>query len=125
MKQAVMIVLKRNDKFLLGKRSSWKPKAPGFWCPISGHIENDETEEAAVTREAREELGVEVKAIQKIAMIPTHDNSVLLHWWIAELIDGEPSLNNDENSEIRWFSKSELKSLNPVFQEDIEILLNF
>ena len=123
MKEAVMIVLEKDNKFLLGKRSAWKAKAPGYWCPISGHIEQNESEEAAVIREAQEELGIVVSPTQKITSTPTHDGRVMLHWWKAEIISGTPVINNNENEEIRWFSREELKSLEPTFKEDIAILI--
>lgn len=119
-----MIVLRNKEFFLLGKRALWKEKAPRFWCPISGHVEDSETEEEAVEREAREELGVHVKAVRKVATTLTRDKTVSLHWWIATVTAGKPVLNNNENTEIRWFSKVELRELEPVFKEDIEILLN-
>lgn len=123
MNQAVMIIIRRDGKFLLGKRSLNKAKAPGHWCPISGHIEAQESEEEAVIREAREEIGVDVCPVQKITETPTHDGSTLLHWWIVDLISGEPRINNEENSMVQWFTKEELRTLRPTFQEDIEILL--
>lgn len=116
-----MIVLEKDGKFLLGKRSAWKTKAPGYWCPISGHIEPNETEEEAVIREAQEELGIEVRPTQKITSTPTHDGRVTLHWWKAEIVKGIPQINNNENEEIRWFSKDELNTLRPTFKEDIAI----
>lgn len=119
-----MIILQDEDKFLLGKRSDWKEKAPGYWCPISGHIEDHETEENAVIREAQEELGIIVNPVKKISSTPTHDQKVMLHWWTVRIEQGIPKINNDENSEIRWFTPSELKNLSPVFKEDIEIILS-
>lgn len=124
MKQAVMIIIFQENKFLLGKRSSWKEKAPDFWCPISGHIEQSETEEDAVKREAMEELGIEVLPMRKIASTLTLDKTVMLHWWTAAIASGKPTLSNNENSEIRWFNKEELQKLRPVFKEDIDILLS-
>jgi NADH pyrophosphatase NudC (nudix superfamily) len=123
MKNAVMIVLEDNGKFLLGKRAEWKAKAPGYWCPISGHIEESESEEEAVVREAKEELAITVRAVRKITSTPTHDKTVMLHWWMAEILSGSPAINNNENSDIKWFTRDELRSLQPVYLEDIEILL--
>lgn len=119
-----MIILEQDGKFLLGKRSEWKAKAPGYWCPVSGHIEASESEEEAVVREAMEELGIEVRPVLKVATTPTHDGTVMLHWWKADIISGTPKLNNNENAEIRWFTKEELVLLTPAFKEDIEILIN-
>jgi 8-oxo-dGTP pyrophosphatase MutT (NUDIX family) len=123
-KQAVMIVIKKADKYLLGKRSFWKEKAPGYWCPISGHIEQNECEEDAVKREAAEEIGVEVKPLHKITSILSHDGTVMLHWWFAVILSGEPAITNNENSELKWFSVLDLQNLEPAFKEDLDILLS-
>lgn len=123
MKEAVMIVLKEDDKYLLGKRANWKAKAPGYWCPISGHIEKGESEVDAVKREAREELGITVRPLRKLTSIPTHDNTVMLHWWQAEILAGMPQIMNNENEEIKWFTSEELMKLQPVFKEDMEIII--
>ncbi len=122
-KHAVMIILEEDGRYLLGKRSAWKEKAPGYWCPISGHIEDSESEESAVVREAQEELGIVVRPVKKIATIPTNDKTVLLHWWIAHIESGTPVINNNENEDLRWFTKDELLKLEPVFKEDVEIIL--
>ena len=37
---AIVAILERQGRYLLGKRSPWKPVAPGYWCPISGRVEH-------------------------------------------------------------------------------------
>jgi 8-oxo-dGTP pyrophosphatase MutT (NUDIX family) len=117
-----MIVLEREGKFLFGKRADWKSVAPGFWCPISGHIEENETEKEAVIREAQEEIGVGVIPLKKIAESDTRDGKIRLHWWLASIENGEPHIMNDENSELRWVSANELDTLRPSFEEDLAII---
>ena len=119
-----MIVIRDHNSFLLGKRGPSKQKAPGYWCPISGHIESNETQEEAVRREAREEIGVEVCPLKRIATTQTRDKTTLLHWWLTEITAGTPILANDENFELGWFTAAELQRLSPTFQEDITILLS-
>lgn len=46
---------KNNYEFLLLKRI---PEKGGFWQPITGEIEEDETSEEAVKREMAEEIGI-------------------------------------------------------------------
>lgn len=121
--QAVMLIIEKKGKFLLGKRASWKPKAPGYWCPISGKIEFGETEETAVTREALEEVGLVVRPLRNVASIDSRDGTVRLHFWKTQIISGEARITNDEHSEIGWFSPEELRRLSPSFEEDLEILL--
>lgn len=115
------MVIEKDGRYLLGKRSLWKKTAPGMWCPVSGKIENGESETEAVCRESWEEVGLRVQAIQKLGEINTRDGSVCLHWWLAEVLEGEAHLKNDEHSELGWFTISEIEALSPTFSEDVAI----
>ena len=117
-----MIVIERDGKFLFGKRAHWKTVAPGYWCPISGHIEEGESEEEAVIREAQEEIGVSVIPLRKITESDTHDGKIRLHWWLTKIQAGEPALVSDENSQLRWVSPDQFFELKPSFEEDLAII---
>jgi 8-oxo-dGTP pyrophosphatase MutT (NUDIX family) len=120
----VAVILEREGRFLLGKRSLHKQSAPGYWCPISGHMEPGESQAAAVAREVLEETALRVMALDCVARCDTHDGSAVMHWWRAQPLDDAPArLANDEHSELGWFSPQELRRLSPVFEEDIAILL--
>ncbi|MBY0554353.1 NUDIX domain-containing protein [bacterium] len=119
--QVVAAVIRKENKFLLGKRALSKKSAPGYWCPVSGKIENGETEESAVMREVFEEVGLNVKPKLKLNVFDTRDKSAIIHWWLVDIVEGEPTLKNDEHSELGWFLISEMESLKDVFSEDIEL----
>ncbi len=119
--QVVAIVIERDGRFLLGKRHPSKKSAPHYWCPPSGGIEAGETQEQAAVREAREELGVKVEPLCKLGELDTHDKKGRMHWWQVRLLEGEPSLANDEHTELRWVSLDEMKRLEPVFPEDYDL----
>lgn len=120
----VAVILERDGRFLLGKRSLHKRNAPGYWCPISGHLEEGESQAAAVVREVLEETGLRVAALDCVARCDTHDGRALMHWWRAQPLDAASAfLANDEHSELGWFTPEELVRLSPVFEEDIAILL--
>lgn len=120
----IAVILEREGRFLLGKRSPHKLKAPGYWCPISGHLEPGEEQAAAVVREVLEETALRVVALDCVARCDTHDGSAVMHWWTVQPLDDAPArLANDEHSELGWFSPEELLRLSPVFEEDIAILL--
>ena len=119
--QVVAAVIKDQNKFLLGKRSLSKKSAPGYWCPISGKIEIGETEQEAVIREVFEEVNLVVEVKSKLGVFDTRDRSATIHWWLVDIVSGQPSLKNDEHSELRWFSISEMEILENVFSEDIEL----
>jgi 8-oxo-dGTP diphosphatase len=119
----VAAIIERDGRYLFGKRSLHKRSAPGYWCPISGRIEPGESQAQAVVREVYEETGLSVRALSKVAECDTHDGSALIHWWRVEPLDDAPArLANDEHSALVWVSLAEMKTLRPVFLEDVAII---
>ena len=121
MQDGVIIVLQRGERFLVGRRAEHKP-APGYWTQVSGKVEPGESQPAAVAREAREELGCQVVALEKLQQLPSRNGQYQLHYWRSDIVAGEPRINNDENTDLRWVTLTELRALAPVFEEDVELL---
>ena len=119
-RDGVVIVLQRNQRFLVGQRAAHKP-AGGYWTQISGKVEPGETQQQTVEREAMEELGCVVRPLQKLQELPSANGKFLLHYWRAEIIEGEPAICDDENVQLRWLSVSELQTLSPIFSEDVQL----
>jgi 8-oxo-dGTP pyrophosphatase MutT (NUDIX family) len=118
----VAAVIEREGRFLLGKRSAHKTKAPGYWCPISGRVEPGESPAEAVVREVHEETGLAAQALEKVAECDTHDGSAVIHWWRVQVPPEAPArLANDEHSELVWVTPEEMRRLDPVFAEDVAI----
>ena len=117
--QAVTVVIEKDGKFLLGKRSLWKLAAPGYWCPVSGKIEPGESEIEAVKREAFEEVGLTVEVVRKLVEMDTRDKTGRLHWYLVKILEGEAFLKNDEHTELGWFTLEEISHLDPIFHEDL------
>lgn len=123
--EAVFVVIKdEQGRFLMGKRSTHKLVAPGYWVPISGTIEPCENEMETVVRECLEEIGTIVEPIEKITEMISSDGTCLLHWWTARIISGEPHITTHELSELRWVTMEELKKLTPTFEKHILLLEN-
>jgi 8-oxo-dGTP diphosphatase len=121
--EVVAAIIEREGRFLLGKRSANRPKAPGYWCPISGRVEAGESQAEAVVREVHEETGLAVEALEKVAECDTHDGSARIHWWRVRLLGDAPArLANDEHSELAWVTPEAMRGLEPVFLEDVAIL---
>lgn len=120
-RDVVVAVLERDERFLLGQRSPHKA-AGGYWCPITGGVERGETQAEAVVREVREETGLAVRAVAKVAECDTHDGRCLMHWWRVLTLDDRPArLENDEHTALAWVTLDEMKRLSPVFLEDVAI----
>ena len=114
-------MIEKSGRFLIGKRSLPKKSAPGFWCPITGKIEDGETEEAAVVREVFEETGLSVEPVRKFAEFDTRDKSAHLIWWIVRIVGDEDVARNHEHTELRWVTIEEMRELRPIFEEDLGV----
>ena len=117
MKDAVAVVLKKGEKYLLIKRAK-HGTAEDYWCPITGAVEDGENQAEAVTREAREELGLEVSPIKKVWECLTDDKEYLLHWWHAKLVRDEITANPAEVKEYGWFTAAQMDNLTQMFDAD-------
>jgi hypothetical protein len=68
-----------------------------------------------------EEIGCVVLAREKLQELESRNGHYRLHYWLSELVEGEPQICNDELTDLRWVTLKELKSLEPVFEEDITL----
>lgn len=92
---------------------------------MSGRIEKGETQADALRREVMEEVGLEVVAVEKVREIPSHDGLFVLHFWTTEIVAGEAQVRSHEATEIGWVTVEEMRRLQPVFEEDVQILEAF
>jgi 8-oxo-dGTP pyrophosphatase MutT (NUDIX family) len=121
----VLVYLYRGEEFLLLRRT---PELGGFWQGVTGAPERDESDLDAAIREVREEAGYDVAGtIQPVGyryeLRPGPHN---LYWstlyapgvesvpeevFVAEVGDGEPTLEPHEHTEFRWCSLAEALEL--------------
>ena len=94
-------VIERPGEFLLAQRPAGKPY-PGYWEFPGGKIEEGEDPRAALVRELREELGIEVAAATPwITRVYAYTHAtVRLHFWRVSAWSGEPQPLEDQA--IRW-----------------------
>lgn len=124
-RRGVVGVIVDRGRFLVIRRSRWVA-APGKYCFPGGGIEDRESEEAALVRELREELNVDVVPKHRLWASVTPWR-VHLAWWSAELAEGgEPVPNPAEVESIHWWTSeemlrsSELLESNRMFLDAIE-----
>lgn len=107
------LINKRGEMMLI-KPYSHRQDAGQFVSPIGGHITAGETNETALKREVKEEIGIskftyklKSKAIFNRHVLGRHEN----HYFILYEIftDEEPGLG-DEAESYKWFTKKELKN---------------
>jgi 8-oxo-dGTP diphosphatase len=113
----------QTDKVLLGLRAPTKKSWPCHWDSIGGRVEEGESLDAALVREAREEVGVTPTRFRLIATVrerqPEIYGDALHHLYVVtRWEDGEPSNVCDEHTELRWFSLDEMRQLTDIVDCD-------
>jgi 8-oxo-dGTP diphosphatase len=91
------------DGCLLAARRTEPPALAGGWELPGGKVEPGETEEAALVRELREELGVEVRLGARVGG-DWPLGPYVMRVWIATVVgDGEPAAV-EQHDAVRWVS---------------------
>jgi 8-oxo-dGTP diphosphatase len=94
-------------RVLIARRPQGKHQA-GRWEFPGGKVAPGESEAAALARELREELGIEVTASRPLMRLEHSyaDRSVELSMWIVERFVGAP--RSLEGQELRWVAPADL-----------------
>jgi len=112
---SIDILLKCNDKVLLGKRIN-KP-AQGWFFSIGGRINKNETIDSAMARIALDELNIDLTSTPEFVGVfehfyddsmfedvSTHYVNLAYEYEVEEI----PDLPTEQHSEYRWFTIDEL-----------------
>ena len=97
MKQSVVGIVRKDNRFLLGRREPGGDVG-GLWEFPGGKIENGETPKQALKREIREELGCVITVGDKITT--TIYNNIALSTYRCTIESGEPQAL--EHQTITW-----------------------
>lgn len=104
----VAVAVRREDGKWLMVRRSTKVGSPLKVCFPGGTIEAGESQEEAVVREMREELGLQVRPLKQVWKHEFPDKPLILWGWIAEAENGaELHVNQDEIAEVFWMDAKE------------------
>ncbi|WP_308209108.1 (deoxy)nucleoside triphosphate pyrophosphohydrolase [Actinoallomurus purpureus] len=91
---------------LLAAQRAEPPELAGGWEFPGGKVEAGETEQDALVRECREELGIDVSVGGRVGQdCPLH-NGMVMRVWTATIVGGEPEAR--EHSALRWLTGAEL-----------------
>lgn len=117
----VVAVIRDGPKLLVIRRSK-HVVAPGAYCFPGGGIEPGESEQQALVRELREELGVETIPVRRIWQSTT-PWGVQLAWWTAALRPGAvPVAAPAEVESWHWQTLDEIARLPALLASNHEFL---
>jgi 8-oxo-dGTP diphosphatase len=109
MLSVVCAIIIRGSKILVTKRPAHKKEGLKWEFP-GGKVESGETEQAALTREIREELSIEVNAIEEIGTVAIKVPHINLTAWNCQWLSGEIHLT--EHLAFDWVEVQDLKAIN-------------
>lgn len=109
-------LLRRNTKFLLALRSPKKRFYPGVWDMPAGHVRAGESIHAALLREVKEEIAVVPTSFNLIHALnelhPVKNGAAIYFiFLVTQWSGGEPRINNDEHTQLRWCTIDEASQL--------------
>lgn len=123
----ITVIIVKDGKYLITKRSANKKKWPGMWTVPGGRLEVEDYTfiskdtinawynvlEKAAKREVREEVGVEIKNIDYLtSIIAQYGEDIpesLIISLIADYDSGQVSLQKEETDDFAWVSLEEAK----------------
>lgn len=105
----VAAAIERDGCYLVARRTRPEDVA-GRWEMPGGKVEPGETEEHALVREIREELGVGIKVGERIPGEWPLREGMVLHLYVAALIDGEPA-PLEQHDQLRWVAPADFDSV--------------
>lgn len=117
MKDGVVAILEDGEgRYLFIKRGAAVKRSPGWWCFVGGEVDPGETFEAAMAREVREEVGLQVTVQEKVFECLSPNGEYRLHWFRTRLSPPVQAAvpHPHEVAELRWLSVPEALLLDPV-----------
>ncbi len=120
-RRGAVAVVVRDGRMLVIRRAR-SVVAPLVYCFPGGGIEGKESEEEALVREFREEVGVAIRPVRRLWRCVTAWK-VELAWWLGELsADAVPVANPREVESIHWFTPAEMAALPDLLESNREFL---
>ena len=107
---AMIVLVERENEVLLARGVSFP--LPMYSC-LAGFVEPGETVEQAVSREVREEVGVEVDEIRYQASQPWPFPHSLMLGFRARWVGGDIVIDPSENADAGWFLAEALPTVPP------------
>lgn len=105
---AVIVLVQRGSQALLGRSPRFKE---GVYSTLAGFVEPGESLEECVHREIFEEVGVRVHRLRYFGSQPHPFPHSLMVGFIADWLEGDIVIDEDEIEDARWFDYDDLPVL--------------
>ena len=104
-------IIKDGNRYLVGQRAAHKAQG-GLWEFMGGKIEPGETPEAALARECREELDLEIENERIIDAVVHEYPEKTIRLTLIACVPKEGSVPRAlEHQQIRWVTRDEMEAM--------------
>ena len=104
-------IIKDGDRYLVGQRAAHKAQG-GLWEFMGGKIEPGETPEAALARECREELDLEIENERIVDAVVHEYPEKTIRLTLIACVPKEGSVPRAlEHQQIRWVTRDEMEAM--------------
>nr|BFE57433.1 (deoxy)nucleoside triphosphate pyrophosphohydrolase [Dactylosporangium thailandense] len=108
----VTALLRDGNRILLCHRSPRRLRYPDVWDLPGGHVEPGELPGAALARELREELGIDIAVPAGPPLGEVRGETFDMQIWLIETWAGSPgNMEPEEHDAIAWFTEDALEAL--------------
>jgi 8-oxo-dGTP diphosphatase len=105
---------------VLAAERAYPAQLAGWWELPGGKVDDGEDEVAALRRECREEIGVDIEVGGRVGVdVAIADGGAVLKVWWARLVEGEPTPL--EHASLRWLTAEELDDV-PWLPADLPVV---
>lgn len=101
-------MVENNNKFLVGKKKL-RGFLSGQWHLPGEKLEEGESEEEALKRGLREEVGIGIEKMESFGSVFT-DDGTLVNWYLCKTSE-ETIIVGSDLDEARWVNKEEVTKL--------------
>lgn len=114
-------VIARDQRLLLVQRSLSVSKG-GYWCFPGGHVEKHENSRAAVRRELKEELGIEIVPVVRLGSLRVLDSRHVLSVWKVNHCSGDIRPAASEIADFAWLTANEIVAMEKGLPSNLRVL---
>ncbi|RKG94281.1 NAD(+) diphosphatase [Corallococcus sp. CA053C] len=107
---AVIVLITRGDQMLLARNATFPEP---LFSTVAGFVDPGESLEETVHREAKEEVGVDLKELTYFGSQPWPFGRSLMVGFMAEYAGGDITVDGKEIAEARWFDVDDLPRIPP------------
>ena len=130
----VTAFIKKDDKYLLSRRSVNDPQASGRWSTPGGKVDletGDNIIEDTIKREIKEEVGIEIEDniyyLGSDGFVRVSNHHVVALTFLAEWKSGEAQALEGQE-EVAWYTLEELKQMDYLpnyLKRRLQFLINY